>query len=578
MELLDSPLLLLAVALGLRLLPLRVDRAAPWRTSVDLSLALAVGLLTAVVKAWWLAPYAMTDGTDTSDLPDICLTVEALRNLDIISVQRQPMAAVLPTLLSYPLGFFDGVAGGALASAAGLGAALYLWARILHSRAAGVAAAVFSCSFSCYVVMPRYMTFYPECIAAYALCAAAVAATLRWRNLVTLGLAGAASGLALSVDHQGLLYVLVPLAVSLVVAAWAPVRRVPLRLAVLLAPVLLSWVVARLITPVNMPTLEDKAMVFTADNVGHTIIHPTADVNGRHDDDLITKLRRWAYPRPVTGSPELERLGYNWGRTSPLGVARALITLALLTQEEPTAEVLSIKDFRWSLQRMRASQVTPWIPVALVSLLLAGLALRRRPWELVGLVVMLVPFAVLLRTVATTQVFPKYLMAPMLPVPVLMGVAWACLAHHPLREKKPGELAQKLAPILAPLLAVGLIGLMVTGVVPTWLGPDTPRREKTATDAGFYKVYVRDPTFSSSPHLKACHRLFLLDQARGVPQQSRLYPRSWFEQRWEQLRGNVRPGAPAPGVPPARATPRGAPHSAPPPGKPPPVVPPVKEK
>ena len=57
----------------------------------------------------------------------------------------------------------------ALASAAALGAAMYLWARVLYSRAAGVAAAMFSCAFSCYVVMPRYMPFYPECIAAYAL-------------------------------------------------------------------------------------------------------------------------------------------------------------------------------------------------------------------------------------------------------------------------------------------------------------------------------------------------------------------------------------------------------------------------
>ena len=269
MELLDSPLLLLAVALGLRLLPLRADADERWRTAVELALALGVGLLAVVIKAWWLAPHAMTDGTDTSDLPDICITVEALRTWNIDGVQRQPMAALLPTLLSYPLGLFDGVAAGALASAAALGAAMYLWARVLYSRAAGVAAAMFSCAFSCYVVMPRYMTFYPECIAAYALCAAATAAALRWRTLTCLGLAGAGVGLSLSVDHTGLLYALVPLGVAAAVAIWGASarRRIPLRLAVLLAPVLLSWGAARIITPVNMPTLEDKAMVFTADNV-----------------------------------------------------------------------------------------------------------------------------------------------------------------------------------------------------------------------------------------------------------------------------------------------------------------------
>ena len=583
MEPLSSPLLLVAVALGLRLLPLRAPRAEPWRTPVEVALALGVGLVTAVVKAWWLAPHAMTDGTDTSDLPDICLTVEALRNLDIVNVQRQPMAALLPTALSNPLGLLDGVAAGALASAAGLGAALYLWGRVLHSRAAGVAAAVFSCAFSCYVVMPRYLTFYPECITAYALCAAAVAAALRWRSRACVGLAGAGVGLALSVDHTGLLYALVPLAVAVVVAVRPPPGvddraagrarsalsrwRIPIRLGVLLAPVALSWVLARLITPVNMPALEDKAMVFTADNVGHQIFQPTPDVDGRHDEDTLTSLRRWAYPKEVTGQPDQRRLGYNWGRSGPLGVVRALATLALLTLEEPTAEVLAIRDRRWSLARMRAAQVTPWIPVALVSLLLVGLALRRRRWELAGLLVMLVPFAVLLRTVATTQVWPKYLMGPMLPVPVLLGVAWAYVAHRPAGEEKAGWRGrlQKLSPALAPLLAAVVIGLMVTGLVPTWLAPDVPRREQTPADAGFYRVYRRNPTYVSNTNLQSCFRLFEADQQRGIPARSRLYPRSWFQRRWKELRVDTSQDGPPPPV-----------DAVPEPGPPARVPPPVK--
>ncbi len=549
MELLDSPLLLLAVALGLRLLPLRADADERWRTAVELALALGVGLLAVVIKAWWLAPHAMTDGTDTSDLPDICITVEALRTWNIDGVQRQPMAALLPTLLSYPLGLFDGVAAGALASAAALGAAMYLWARVLYSRAAGVAAAMFSCAFSCYVVMPRYMTFYPECIAAYALCAAATAAALRWRTLTCLGLAGAGVGLSLSVDHTGLLYALVPLGVAAAVAIWGASarRRIPLRLAVLLAPVLLSWGAARIITPVNMPTLEDKAMVFTADNVGHQILQPTAGVNGRGDNDLLTTLRRWAYPRVVTGHPEMTRLGYNWGRGGPLAMTRALATLALLTLEEPTAEVLAIKEQRWSLKMMREAQVLPWIPLALAALLVAGAALRRRRWELIGLVVMMVPFAVLLRTVSNTQVFPKYLMAPMLPVPVLLGVAWAFLAHRPAREGR----ASRWAPLVTPALALAIIGLMVTGVVPGWFAPDASRRERTPNDAGFYKVSARNPTYTTNPRLQACYRLFKQDRQRGVPARSRLYPRGWFEERWEQLRGaGTLPRRPPPGPPP----------------------------
>ena len=505
--LLDTPLVLVAVALCLRLLPLRLERDEPWRTPVELGLALAMGLITAVVKAWWLAPYIMTDGTDTSDISDICGTVEALLNLDVSNVARQPVAALLPALLAYPLGLFDGVAAGALASTAALGAALFLWARILHSRLAGVAAAIFSCAFSCYTVMPRYMTFYPECFAAYALCAAATAAALRWRNLTTLALAGAGVGLALGVDHTGLLYAAVPLAVAGVVAMSVPSRRIPLRLAVLMIPILLSWGGTRLITPPDMPSLEDKVAIFTADNVGHAV------------------------PRPHYS-------GYNWGRSGPLGMTRALVSLAQLAQEEPAPNAVGVGDHRQLIRRTRDAQVIPWIPVALVALVLTGLALRRRPGELVGLVVMLVPFAVLLWTVARTQVLPKYLMGPMLPVPVLMGVAWACLAHR-CSTKPPGWLTR----LAVPALTIAALGLMVTGTVPGWLAPDAPRRERVSTDPGFYEVYRHNPKGDLSNRRQACFRLFRADQEYGLPAQSRLYPRAWFKQRWREIRG-ARPRVP----------------------------------
>ena len=223
--LLHTPLLLLLLALALRLAPLRVDRDEPWNTPLDVTMALLLGLGTAVVKAWWLALFVMMEGTDTSDMSDICSTVEGLRYLDITSVKRQPVAALLPAVLSHPLGFFDGLCASALLSAAGMGAALYLWARTLHSRAAGVATVLFSCAFTPLVVMTRYLTFYPECIAAYALCAASVAAALRWRTRATLGLAGAGVGLALAVDHMGLVFALVPLTVAFVVALRPPARE-----------------------------------------------------------------------------------------------------------------------------------------------------------------------------------------------------------------------------------------------------------------------------------------------------------------------------------------------------------------
>ena len=564
----DSPLLLLLLPLVLRLLPLRADPREAWHSATDLGLALAAGALTAAAKAWWLAPFAMVDGTDTSDLPDICATIEALRKMDIASVHRQPVAALLPAWLTGPLGLFDGVAAGALASAAGLGAAIYLWARILGGRAAGVAAAAFSCAFNCYVVMPRYLTFFPECIVAYGLCAAGAAAAVRWRNGPALGLAGAGVGLALAVDHTGLLYALVPLGIALVVALRAPRRRVPLRLALVLVPVLLSWGGARLITPPEMATLEGKAVTFTSDNVGRLVTRPARGAGGKMG--LLDRLRRWAYPGSEAGRGRKERQGYNWGRSGPVGMVRALVALALLTQEAPTPTAAAGRSAAgradlhgarpshapMALAMMREKLVSPWIPVALVSLLLCGVALRRRRRELAGLLLTLVPFALLLGAMSSTQVFPKFLMGPMVPLPVLMGVAWSWLAHRPagedraagllanyFKDRSPGHgqrslgVVQKLTLRSAPpLLAAVITGLLVTGVVPSWLGPEASRRQRGPTDLSFYRLLTEREQSASNRNLASCHRLLAEGDRKGVPTESRLYPEDRFDQSWSSRR------------------------------------------
>ena len=533
--LLTSPVLLLALALALRLLPLRVDRDEPWSTRVDLPLALVLGLATAAVKAWWLAQFLMNDGTDTSDMGDICATVEALRNLDISAVKRQPVAALLPAALSHPLGFFDGLCASSLLSATALGAALYLWARVLHSRAAGVAAAVFSCALTPLVVMTRYLTFYPECIAAYALCAAGVAAAMRWRTRATLGLAGAGVGLALAVDHMGLVFALAPLAVALVAALRPPSReqqtsslrrRLMIRVGVLVAPVLLSWVGTRLVTPDTMYTFEDKAIMFTEDNVGRDIMRVAGDHLGGGEDDPYEVYRQWLYPMVLRSPPGTVRHGYNWGRAGPVGMARALLTLALLSQEKPHSELPPHKVGRATLDTSRASQITPWLPVAGVALLLTCLAMWRRRWELVGLLAVLAPFAVILKAVSETQVFPKYLMAPMMPIPVLLGVAWVTVANRPAGQKRPGRLHRAAAPALYGVI----IGLLVTGLVPSWLAPDGPWRMKHATDDGFYGLYNhKSPPFDpGGADPAACKRLARQDHQDGAAPAGRLYPRARF--------------------------------------------------
>ncbi len=580
-----SPLLLVLVALGLRLVPLRRSRET-WSTLLDIGLALGVGAATAAAKAWYLAVFAMTDGTDTFDLPDMCLTVQALRGWDLQAVVRQPVAALLPTALSYPLGLFDGVAAGALVSAAALGAAIYLWGMALRGRAAGVAAAVLSCALNPLVVMPRQMTFYPEAVAAFALCAAGAAAAVRWRGLPALGLAGAGIGLALAAEHTGLIFAATPAAICLAVALRAPRRRWPLRLAVLLAPILLSWTLSRVVTPPGMRTFEDKAATFTADNVGHPLTNPFLVAN-QQETGLLMTLRRWAYPRDLFRYNSFEeRQGYHWGRSGPVGMVLALATVALLSMEQPSEEVRSIADARWDTQKNRRRHVIPWVSAALVAMGLCVVALWRRRWELLGLLATLAPFAVLLAHTASSQVHAKTLMAPMLPIPLLLGVAWVALAQRgddghlipaPLRRllRRDGA-AASLAPATTAHRAgaVALPGLvlvlLVMGAVPTWLSPAAPWRLRSSSDPDFYNVQALaaasaagKPARGGKPRREACHALLTEDLQRGVPPTSRLFPRQRFEQRWLQLRtqpGGARgagrlPPAPPPPPPPTQGVP-----------------------
>lgn len=577
------------LALGLRLLPLGRDPHEPWSTSVDVSLALGLGLATAAAKAWYLAVFAMTDGTDTFDLPDICITVEALRAWDLQAVVRQPVAALLPTLLSYPLGLFDGVAASALISAAALGAALYLWGRVLSGRAAGVAAAVFSCALNPLVVMTRQMTFYPESVAAFGLCGAGAAAVLRWRNLPALGLAGASVGLALAAEHSGMIVALIPLTLALITALAAPRRRVPLRLAVLLAPILLSWVVARVVTPPGMRSFEDKAATYTIDNVGHALTNPFTVVN-QQDHSLLMTLRRWAYPRDLFRyNSFVERQGYQWGRSGPLGAARALATVALLSAEQPSDEVRSIAGKRWDTDKNRARHVTPWVPVALVSLVLVVLAMWGRRRELLGLLAVLSPYAALLVHTAQNQALSKTLMTPMIPIPLVLGLAWVTLARRgpggrllpaALRRLLPGSPSEQepdapppRPPVAKRAAAVALPGalaaLLVLGVVPGWLSPTAPWRLRAASDPDFYNVQTQaaaaargQPPVTGKPRREACEALFSADINRGIPATSRLYPRARFEQRWNTLRApagkrgaNGLPPAPPPPPPPSEGVP-----------------------
>ena len=232
--------------------------------------------------------------------------------------------------------------------------------------------------------------------------------------------------------------------------------------------------------------------------------------------------------------------------------------------------------------------MTPWVPVALLSLALTALVLWRRRWELLGLLAVLSPYAVLLAHTSSSQVHSKTLMAPMMPIPLLLGVAWVALAQRgsdgrllpgPLRRLLPGgaagaDAAESRRPGAAVRAAAGslpglLAGVLVLGLVPGWLSPTAQWRLRSASDPDFYNVQARAaararglPSATGTSRREACEALLAADLKRGIPAHSRLYPRQGFEQRWEVLRGPAGargprdlPPAPPPPPPPEKGVP-----------------------
>ena len=533
----ETSLLLLWPALFF-LLPLASDRDAPWRTGVDLTVALALGLLTAAVKTW-VAPQVMMEPVTGSDPTAACVTTHAVATLELWRAHRPTVGAALPAALSGWLGTLDGVLLASWIFTAVQGAAIYLWARTLAGRAAGISAASLSCAVAPLAMMTRHFSFYPMAAASYALCAAGMVAALRWRSLPALAAAGCGLGLALAADHPGLLYALPMGCVALVLALKAPRRRVPWRLAALLAPVLISWVGTRMITPPTIGSFERKVIAYMGDSVGHL-----RNPHQQSGQSLADRLTRWAIPADqFEPADQGHEGGYRWGYAGPLQVVHTLTALGLLATQprDSGPRTFGARNMNWD--QVRAVQLDPWLPLYGFGLLITLWALRRRPLELVGTLVVLLPFAVMLATQARSQLYPRFLMAPLAPLAVVMGVAlaWPSWSRSVQGDRTAGTLLGRLLAArdalmqrrltwLRAVLAGALALALVTGCLPGWLSPTASWRRP-------YPTAPLSPDFGAGARnepdrchlgpgrcLENCYSVHQHDKRLGYPACSRLYP------------------------------------------------------
>ena len=179
---------------------------------------IAAAVLSAVVAllcAFYFARFHLEWPVVGRDFVQVCVETAARRDgTPSLYPQRTPTAGLLPGLLARSLGIIDGLLVGALLSSMVVIGGVYLWARSLADARAGAAAAVLVGAFTPLAVLPRFVHFYPEVIAAMVACVALSAAAARWPGWQTALLAGLGAGAALAVDGRGLLWAVPALLVA----------------------------------------------------------------------------------------------------------------------------------------------------------------------------------------------------------------------------------------------------------------------------------------------------------------------------------------------------------------------------
>jgi len=172
---------------------------------VEAAWALSSGVLFVIATTWFLSPFHIGTADRTvssadlfyfsSNFLDHCISLVHFQDSsEISSPKRSRLAALVPWLLSHKVGMLDGLAWGALISSGLIGSSIYVWARALAGRLAGIAAVLLSLSMAPLVATSRNLTFYPEIIAGLTVGAAACAVAMRVPKTVPMLFAGAGIG------------------------------------------------------------------------------------------------------------------------------------------------------------------------------------------------------------------------------------------------------------------------------------------------------------------------------------------------------------------------------------------------
>ncbi len=443
---------------------------APGLTLLDALLAVLLGICIAPVAAVWLAPFTVpgSRALGSPDFGEYCWHV-GLYVLDALhewGVNRSKLAGLPAGLLAKHFGVLDGLLLNAIGSLAVVVGAVYLWARALHGRAAGIAAAVLLAAVGPLVALGRMVTFYPTVTAGLALASAGAACALRWRTVGTVALAGIGAGIALLIDARGLLWALPAVGLGALACVVGSVGRpwtLPLRCAALVLPLVLSHQLGSWAYEPDSRSLESQVAIY---------------------DELVER----GVPVPVEQPGLAPGFQYIWGHSD---IRNIPYTLGHLRQESDYVP-------EWYHQRPEVREGwrrsgKPWVVPVAISVLVALWGLRRRPWLVVALVGSVFPFLVSMQGAVVMKTSNlRFVGSAMVFVPVVLGVAFGVLSDGSLRRRGPRTDAPGRVVPLAVLFLVTLGAVL--GVPPTWLSPVASWREPWPSSESSFQtaMLVRD--------------------------------------------------------------------------------------
>lgn len=403
---------------------------------------MGIGLAAAVCAGGWMSRYSLVDGRYMApDFNRYCGNLAVMMNgdWDVWHGASSLLPAWILAPIAGQVGLMASLEWGALLGFALVATSCYFWASALYNRVAGIAAVLFTLTMMPLLVMSRTLTFYPIHVGFFTLATAAGTVAMVRKSKGALFFAGLAMGLALVADARGLLFALPALAMAILGAFSSPRHTILPRLALVLLPLWASWGLGKRAYGDPSVSLEEQ-------------------VSNLHSSALARSALGSAVHTPTTN--------FVWGQSPVLSIPSTLNQLRL--------QANSVSKYTRDLpknQKKRSILVWPWKVPAITAFLLTTVALVRKPWHLLAMGLSLIPAALALRSVMVIEITVRFLGAIAPAIAVLLGIAFAVLVG----KRKPAEPEDTRWPLREPV-AVLVLGILILGILPSWLGPNSPRK------------------------------------------------------------------------------------------------------